>query len=119
MDFQLIEMHQQRIAKVVAEQVVVSTPRDALEMIANASYQQATGIIVEEQHLAPGFFDLRSGLAGELLQKCANYQVKLAVVGEFEEFKSQSLQAFMAECNRGTAVFFVADTEAAIARITG
>jgi len=30
------------------------------------------GIILREEDLAPEFFDLRSGLAGELLQKFVN-----------------------------------------------
>ncbi len=118
MNFQMFEINNQKIAKVMAEQVVITNAQEALDLIANAYYQEATGIIIEERQLDFSFFDLRSGLAGELLQKCANYQMKLAVIGEFEKFKSESLQAFILECNRGRAVSFVADTETAISKIT-
>jgi Domain of unknown function (DUF4180) len=37
-------------------------------------------VLVTEQDLCPEFFDLRSGFAGELLQKFVNYRVRLAVV---------------------------------------
>jgi Domain of unknown function (DUF4180) len=38
------------------------------------------GVILHETDLASGFFDLRSGLLGELFQKCTNYDLRLALV---------------------------------------
>jgi Domain of unknown function (DUF4180) len=38
------------------------------------------GLILHETDLAPAFFDLRSGLLGELFQKCTNYNLRLAMV---------------------------------------
>lgn len=38
------------------------------------------GLVVKEEDLSPIFFDLRSGVAGELLQKFVNYRVPLALV---------------------------------------
>ena len=38
------------------------------------------GLLLTEGELGPEFFDLRSGLAGELFQKCTNYRLKLALV---------------------------------------
>ena len=38
------------------------------------------GLILTESDLAPEFFDLRSGLAGELFQKFINYQIRVAIV---------------------------------------
>jgi hypothetical protein len=38
------------------------------------------GLILAERDLAPEFFDLRSGLAGELFQKFTNYRLRLAIV---------------------------------------
>jgi hypothetical protein len=40
----------------------------------------AEGLILTEDDVSPEFFNLRSGLAGELFQKLTNYQVKLALV---------------------------------------
>jgi hypothetical protein len=37
-------------------------------------------LVVTERDLCPEFFDLRTGFAGELLQKFVNYRVRLAVV---------------------------------------
>jgi hypothetical protein len=38
------------------------------------------GLMLCEADLAPAFYDLRSGLAGELFQKFVNYRVPLALV---------------------------------------
>jgi hypothetical protein len=40
----------------------------------------AEGLILSEGDFAREFFELRSGLAGELFQKFTNYQVRLAIV---------------------------------------
>jgi hypothetical protein len=38
------------------------------------------GLILHENDLSSGFFDLRTGLLGELFQKCTNYELHLAIV---------------------------------------
>jgi hypothetical protein len=38
------------------------------------------GLILTENDLAPEFFDLRTGLAGELFQKFINYKLRVAIV---------------------------------------
>jgi len=40
----------------------------------------AKGLILAESDLAPEFFDLRTGLAGELFQKFTNYKKRVAIV---------------------------------------
>jgi hypothetical protein len=38
------------------------------------------GLIITESELAPEFFDLKSGLAGELFQKFTNYRLRLVLI---------------------------------------
>ena len=38
------------------------------------------GLVLGEADLSPAFFDLRSGFAGEVLQKFTNYRARLAIV---------------------------------------
>jgi hypothetical protein len=40
----------------------------------------ARGLMLTEADLTPEFFNLRTGLAGELLQKFTNYQLRVAIV---------------------------------------
>lgn len=38
------------------------------------------GLLLREPDPGPAFFDLRTGLAGELFQKCTNYRIPSAIV---------------------------------------
>lgn len=40
----------------------------------------ADGLLLTERELGPAFFDLSTGIAGELFQKATNYRLPLALV---------------------------------------
>ena len=96
------------------DQQTFNSIADILDFMASAYYEGAEGFILYEEQLPAAFFDLRTGFAGEMLQKFANYHLKLAIVGEFEKYDSKSFQAFIRECNRGKQVFFCPDRESAL-----
>jgi hypothetical protein len=64
--------------------------------------------------LNPDFFDLKTGFAGEILQKFSTYGLKLAIIGNFQRYKSESLKAFIFESNRGGRVQFRNNLDEAI-----
>lgn len=119
MELKIFEAQQQLVAELISDELVITDPQDALDIIAEANYHGASGVLVYEQQLTPDFFELRTRLAGEILQKCANYRMKLAVIGGFEKYKSTSLHAFIGESNRGQLAFFVPDRATAISKLTG
>ena len=99
----------------VVDGVALATPQDMLDLIAALHYQnEAEGLVIPKENLAEEFFDLRTGLAGEMLQKCTNYQMKIAIVGDFTVYDSKALRDFIRECNRGTSVFFLPGREDAV-----
>ena len=107
------------IAEIISDEVVVNTPQDALDLMAESGYYDARSLILMDYHFAPEFFELRTKIAGEILQKFSNYRVKMAIIGEFEKYKSKSLKAFIGESNKGNLIFFVPDRKTAIAKIIG
>src|SRR5262245_8487299 len=106
------------VAVVASQKQEIKTAQDALELIANCGYQGAQKIIVHEQNLSPQFFDLKSGLAGDILQKFSNYNASLAVVGDFGKFESKSLRDFIYESNKGNRVCFVETVDDAMKRLS-
>jgi hypothetical protein len=88
-----------------------------LKRIRMADYLGARSVIVHEKNITPEFFDLKTKIAGEILQKYANYHFKLAIIGEFSKYESNALNAFVIECNRGNNIFFVEDADAAFNKI--
>jgi hypothetical protein len=112
-----IETHQisdTRIAEVTGEGIIIHTAEDGLDLLGNLYYQEVDRIILHEQNITPEFFDLKTGIAGELLQKFSNYRVRLAVVGNFAQCTGKSIRDFMYESNKTKHINFVASTAEAI-----
>lgn len=114
MDIHLLDIEDNKIAVINSSEVVIENVQDTLDLMANVDNQGARSIILHERNLKEDFFDLRSGFAGEILQKFSTYQMKLAIIGEFDKYKSKSLHAFIVESNRGNLVFFMPDMQTAI-----
>ncbi|MGI6468320.1 MAG: DUF4180 domain-containing protein [Syntrophomonadaceae bacterium] len=76
-----------------------------------------TKIVINESSITKSFFDLKTGIAGEILQKFSTYQMKLAIVGDFSIYTSKSLKDFIFESNKGSQVFFLSNEEEAIKRL--
>ena len=74
-------------------------------------------IAVYKEMFEENFFDLSSGLAGEIAQKLVNYDFRFAIIGDFSGYKSESLKAFIYESNNGRHLYFVADEDEAIRKL--
>jgi hypothetical protein len=84
----------------------ISSVTYALDLIGEVFSNNCERVILKKESLPDDFFSLKTGFAGEMLQKFSNYNIKLAIVGDFDNVKSKSLSAFIYECNRGKQVFF-------------
>lgn len=89
---------------------------DVLDLAISARYEtDADRLVLEKSAFCDDFFVLRTGLAGEALQKLINYHFKLAIIGDFSQVASKALRDFIRESNRGKNVCFVASYDDAIA----
>lgn len=103
-----------KVAEVLPSPKLILNAQDGLDLLGNLYYMDFDRIIIHEGSLTPDFFDLKNGMAGEILQKFSNYRVKLAIVGDFLSYPSQSLKDFMNESNRQGHVVFVKTIEEAL-----
>lgn len=106
MEFVSHEQGERRIAELVGEGLAISNAGEALDLLGNAYYQGFDGLILHVHQLPDAFFDLRNGLAGEVLQKFSNYRMPLAIVGDATLHPSKALQDFIRESNQGKQVNF-------------
>ncbi len=96
----------------------ISTAQDILDIMASSRYQcDCIGLILYKESLDESFFDLKTGLAGEILQKFSNYRFKLAIIGDFSNYTSKSLRDFIYECNKGNLVSFKNDLDSALSAL--
>lgn len=95
-----------KIAEVLSESILISTVEDALNLMADIYYQGYDAIILHEATIMSAFFDLKSGIAGEILQKFSNYPMRLAIVGDFATYQSKSFNDFF-ERSKNRKINFV------------
>ena len=106
-----------KIAEIEQGSPVISEAGGMLDIMVNAGYNDCNGIIIHSDGLHNDFFDLRTGMAGEILQKFSNYRMRLAIVGDFTAIKSKSLRDFIMESNRRGTICFVASSEEALSKL--
>ncbi len=90
---------------------------NVLEAIYEAGSKSCINLAVAKEQLPEDFFALSTGIAGEILQKFSTYCARLAIYGDFAGYRSEPLQAFIRESNRGNTIFFTATKEQAIDRL--
>lgn len=90
----------------------IASTQDALDVI-GAAFSRADVVAIPVGRLDERFFTLRTGLAGEVMQKFTNYQMRLVIVGDIsaQVEASSALRDLVFESNRGHQVWFVADLD--------
>jgi hypothetical protein len=114
MKIQTHTIHGKSIAEVISDTAVIATAEDGADLLGNLYYQGFDRIIVHQKNITPAFFDLKTGIAGEILQKFSNYRVRLAIVGDFSHYPSQSMRDFIRESNRTGHIYFAASVAEAV-----
>ena len=106
MEFKTYTKEKQTFVEIISEDIIINNLGEALDILANVYYQGGTHIIMKKHNFCEDFFDLKTKLAGDILQKFSNYKMRLTIIGDFENVKSNSLKAFIKECNRGKLICF-------------
>jgi histidinol phosphatase-like PHP family hydrolase len=119
MQFKKVEVNATNIAIISGSEIVMTDVQSALDLMATIRYEtDSDRMVIHKSVISESFFDLKTRLAGEILQKFINYQLKVAIVGDFSGYTSQSLRDFIYECNKGRDIFFVATEQEAIEKLS-
>ncbi|HEY4384181.1 MAG TPA: DUF4180 domain-containing protein [Ktedonobacteraceae bacterium] len=102
-------------------QALVCTPdgeklkseQDALDLIGEAMYYGTHLIVIPVERLGDDFFQLKTRLAGQMLQKFVTYGQRIVILGDISQYVAQSLafRDFVYESNRGNQVWFLTDLQ--------
>lgn len=116
MTYQIVE----DIAIVNSEEIVIKDVQSAIDFMMTVKYEtNCEKIALNKEAIVEDFFILSKGIAGEILQKFINYQVKFAIYGDFSKYTSKPLKDFIYESNHGKDIFFVENEEQAIEKLKG
>ncbi|MDH4619185.1 DUF4180 domain-containing protein [Brevibacillus sp. AY1] len=119
MNIKKVEADGVDIAILGGNQIAIGDVQSALDLMATVHYETGCDrMVINKSLISEPFFDLKTRLAGEILQKFVNYRMKLAVVGEFSGYESKSLKDFIYESNNGNNIFFLPTEEQAIEKLS-
>lgn len=119
MEISTIKQSNIEIAIVKSNEVLLRDVQTALDFMATVQYETGCNyIILDKTAINEDFFDLKTKLAGDILQKFVNYDVKIAIIGDFSGYTSKSLKDFIYESNNGKDAFYLANEAQAVAKFT-
>ncbi|WP_231390086.1 DUF4180 domain-containing protein [Sphingobacterium pedocola] len=113
MQFIAHEINNKKVVELTTSEEIFKTLEEATDLMGNVYYQGFDKLIVYEKNISPDFFDLKTKLAGDILQKFATYNLQLAIVGDFN-FDSKSLADFIYESNKGNLINFKSTLQLAL-----
>lgn len=118
MEIEFIEHKKLKIAHIISEKIEIKCTQDALDLLMNCRYQDADALIIYRYNIIPEFFDLKTRIAGDILQKFSTYQSRLSIIGDFEKMTGRSLKNFIFESNKGGRISFVNSLDEALEKLT-
>jgi hypothetical protein len=120
MNVKISERDSSKIAIIESSDILINNAQEALDLMATVKYLYGCHkMIINASSITKDFFALKTGIAGEILQKYTNYHIKIAIVGNFDIYNSKSLHDFIFESNKGSQVFFLREEKEAIDRLHG
>jgi hypothetical protein len=117
MNVQIHEVNGKQIAEMLSDGIVIRTVRDAMAIVVEMRSRGLKELILHERNVAPEMLQLPAGVAVEVLNKLTTNQIKVGLVGNFENHKNRLLRAFITESNQGNQVCFTATLESALEKM--
>lgn len=97
-----------KTAVITSDEMLITDGQSALDLLATVRYEtDCSALLLPKETITEDFFRLSTHLAVEVLQKFVNYQMKLAIVGDFSAYTSENLKDFIYESNKGKTVCFL------------
>ncbi len=119
MVYQVVEKAGKRYLTGVVGATLIQNEQELLDFIVH-SHDPAGGarVLLQEAHLTEAFFDLKTGVAGAMLQKLINYHVQAAFVVRPERLAGHFGELAW-EARRSPAARFFTSTDEAEAWLLG
>lgn len=106
---EIVTLHGVTLLRCAPDGPPLDGERAALDLIGDAGWREAQLVAVPAERVSDEFFQLRSGIAGAIVQKFAQYRLRLAVVGDIAQHvaDSQALRDLVYESNQGNQLWFL------------
>jgi hypothetical protein len=96
----LVEKHGCKYVEGTATDRFLQREEDAIALVGACGEHSAERLLLYAENLSESFFDLKTGLAGAILQKFVNYHMKVALVTPSDLVQGR-FKEYILEANRG------------------
>ncbi len=103
---EVIETTSGKYVRCAESSEAIANRQDALDLLAYCDEAGSNLIMIDEAHLHQAFFDLKTGLAGTIMQLFTIYYVKAAIIVDLNNIKSKRFHELVYECNKRNQVNF-------------
>jgi PadR family transcriptional regulator, regulatory protein AphA len=112
--YQIIQYNGVNIIEFLPSDEMIQGERDMLDLFAETYDADTNRILLSAANLPPAFYDLKTGLAGEVLQKFSTYSIRAAAVLTPELVGTGRFREMVVEANRSSTFRVYFDREAAL-----
>jgi PadR family transcriptional regulator AphA len=99
----VIDKNNKKYVECASAEASIHTEQNALDLIAACIENDTNLLMIHAEALVDDFFELRTGLAGSILQKFVNYHVKAVVVLTDSQKMQGRFKELSAESNKGSS----------------
>lgn len=117
-NYLLIESLPYNYLECLPDSMPITSAQDALDLVAGCAEYGVSRLLIPESCLNDDFFNLKTGLLGEILLKFSNYRIKAAAVISAEHIGKGKFYEFSLETNRGRDFRIFPDKEKAVKWLT-
>ncbi len=114
MNYRLISIKPHGYVECQPGATLLSRAQDALDLVAACGEYEVDRLLLPDGCLGEDFYNLSSGLAGEVLLKFTNYRIKAAAVIPTERVGKGKFYEFSLETNRGREFRIFSDQQKAV-----
>lgn len=80
MDVQIVERESLRYLELISSEPPLRTEEDALTLVSLCGENDTNLLMAHQKALSEDFFQLKTGVAGAMMQKFINYSIKVGVI---------------------------------------
>lgn len=113
MKYQVLEKQGQKYLYFSSDSLI-EREQDAVDIISLCAEHDTNAVVLEGNRFSDDFVQLRTGLAGAVLQKFGNYNIKAAVVLKDEQTFPARFQELVSELHAGRTFRFFTQPEEAV-----
>lgn len=114
MNYHLVNAEPNSYIVCLPEATPLSSAQDALDLVGGCGESGVSRLLIPEGCLSDEFYNLKSGLAGEVLLKFSNYRIKAAAVLPPGRVGNGKFYEFALETNRGRDFRIFSDQQKAV-----